>query len=104
MVVELLPVNRSQTVKNLGKENSLGFKGKKTSLHLCFVFLEVLVGGRSDSVHPHRNPPQRAGARRPIQLQTVHVQEPLHQGLAHPPPQVPVCFTPEICFSLLACV
>lgn len=35
-----------------------------------------------------RNPPQRAGAGGPVQLQTVPLQKPLHQGLAHPPPQV----------------
>lgn len=51
---------------------------------------EMLVGGRSESVRPHRDSAQRAGARRPVLLQTVPVQEPLHQGLPHPPPQVSV--------------
>lgn len=50
----------------------------------------MLVGGRSESVCPHRDSAQRAGARRPVLLQTVPVQEPLHQGLPHPPPQVSV--------------
>lgn len=52
--------------------------------------LEMLAGGRSDSVRPCRNPPQGAGAGGAVQLQAVPLQEPLHHGLAHPPPQVRV--------------
>lgn len=61
---------------------------------IWFHFLslvEVLVGGWSESVCPHWNSPQRAGARRPVQLQTVQIQEPLHQGLPHSSSQVSVC-------------
>lgn len=50
---------------------------------------EVLVGGRSESVRPHRDSPQRAGAHRSVRLQAVQIQEPLHQGLPHPSAQVP---------------
>lgn len=57
-----------------------------------FFFPDLLVGGWSVSVRPHWNSPQRARAVRPVQLQTIHIQEPLHPGLTHSSPQVSVPF------------
>lgn len=49
---------------------------------------EMLVGGRGEPVRAGGDAPQRAAAAGAVRPQAVPLQEPLHQGLAPPPPQV----------------
>lgn len=70
---------------------------------LLVALAEMLVAGRRDPVRAGRNPPQRAGAGGPVQLQALHLQEPLHQGVAHPPAQVCVACADALALSLSRC-
>lgn len=85
----------SMLIHLLDQQSGLGVSVSSFKFKFYSFFPEVLVRGWSVSMHSHRNSPQRAKTSKPVQLQTIHIQEPLHQGFTHSSSQVSVAFTPQ---------